>query len=67
MLYIKRYFQDLLKDPTVSKEEVATLLLLIINRGITIYDIFGVPSYGLPRGVKRLAVIGPKYPLILVA
>ena len=51
----------------VSKEEVATLLLLVINRGLTIYEIYGVPSYGLPRGVKHLAVIGPKYPLSLVA
>ena len=50
-----------------NKEEVATILLLVINRGLTIYEIYGVPSYGFPRGVKRLAVIGPKYPLSLVA
>jgi hypothetical protein len=52
---------------TIIKEEVATLLLLVINHGLTIYEIYGVPSYGLPRGMKRLAVIGPKYPLSLVA
>ena len=51
---------------TIIKEEVATLLLLVINHGLTIYEIYGVPSYGLPRGMKRLAVIGPKYPLRMV-
>ncbi len=50
----------------VSKEEVSTLLLLIINRGLTIYEIYGVPSYGLQCGVKCLAVIGRNYPLSLV-
>ena len=54
-------------DPKLSKEEVATLLLLVINRGLKIYEIYGVPSYGLPCGENCLAVIGPKYPLSLVA
>ena len=52
--------------PYIPKEEVATLLLLVINCGLNIYEIYGVPSYGLPRGKKRLAVIGCKYPLSLV-
>ena len=30
------------------------LLLLVINRGLTIYEIYGVPSYGFPCGVKPL-------------
>ena len=46
-------------DPNApTKEEVATLLLLVINRGLTIYEIYGVPSYGLPRGKNAWLSLG---------
>ena len=51
----------------VYKEQVATLLLLVINRGLKNFEIYGVPSHGLPRGVKHLDVIGCKYHLSFAA